>query len=361
MKNYLLILFLMGIYLVSGAQENTTISFSQVVFDFGNVKEQKGPVTHTFNFKNSGKKPFVISKVEASCGCTSPAYSKDPVKPGDSGYVIVTFNPAGKSGTFSSLITVTGNLGNGASLLTIKGWVVPRPRTVNDDYEHVIGNLRLVNKRIALGEIYSTSIDTGTIRFYNASNKIMTIKYLGGPAWIKYSKLPIILPPKQQGEIKIYYNAFEKNELGFIRDEIKLYTDDELIPEKEIDIFATIKVNLGKMSPVEKANAAKIKFDTTEHDFGKLKQGETGTCEFKFTNTGKSTLVIYTLKTSCGCTATTLGNDKLAPGDSSIINVSYLTKFKNGRDQTSVTVYTNDPDNETVILTIKANVVVTSK
>lgn len=361
MKRYLLSIILTSLFFVSVAQENTTISFSKVFYDFGNIKEQYGPVTYTFNFKNTGKKPFKITNVNTSCGCTSPAYSREPVKPGDSGFVKVTFDPKGKSGSFSSQVNIQGNLVNSVSTLTIIAWVEPRPLTIEDEYDNPVGNLWFKSKHVTLGEVYSTAVDTATISFYNGGSKPIKIQYLTGPIWIKHSKLPVNLLPKQKGEIEIYYSAYLKNELGFVRDQVKLYTDDNLMPEKELNIYANIKVNIGAMSPVERANAAKIDFDVFEHDFGMMKQGDQGIYEFKFTNTGKSTLVIYTIKTSCGCTATTLGNDKIAPGESSIIKVTYNSAKKLGQDETFVTIYTNDPDRETVRLSIKANVLVPAK
>ncbi len=361
MKNYLLSIILTGIFFISAAQENTTISFSRVFYDFGNIKELYGPVTYTFNFKNTGKKSLKITSVNTSCGCTSPAYSKEPVKPGDSGFVKVTFDPKGKSGSFSSQVTIRGNIVNSVSTLTIKAWVEPKPHTVEDEYDNPIGNLWFKSKHVTLGEIFSTAVDTARISFFNGSNKPIRIQFFTGPIWIKHSKLPVNLLPKQKGEIEIYYSAYLKNELGFVRDQIKLYTDDDVMPEKELNIFANIKVNLGVMSPVERANAAKMEFEEMEHNFGMMKQGDQGTYEFKFKNTGKSTLVIYTIKTSCGCTATTLGNDKIAPGETSVIKVTYNSAKKLGQDETFVTVYTNDPDRETVRLSIKANVLVPAK
>lgn len=104
----------------------TTVDFGTKVHDFGVIPEEGGKVTTTFVFKNTGKKNFVITKVQASCGCTTPDWSKEPIAPGKKGYVKATYNPAGRPGNFSKSITVTSNAGT--VVLNIKGQVTPKPK-----------------------------------------------------------------------------------------------------------------------------------------------------------------------------------------------------------------------------------------
>ncbi|MCU0392697.1 MAG: DUF1573 domain-containing protein [Thermoflexibacter sp.] len=89
--------------------------------DFGKIP-QGNPVTATFKFKNTGKIPLVISNVQASCGCTTPDYSKAPIAPGETGFVMATFNAA-SSGTFTKSVTVTANVEGGSAVLYLKGEV----------------------------------------------------------------------------------------------------------------------------------------------------------------------------------------------------------------------------------------------
>ncbi len=88
--------------------ETTTIEFDQHEFAFGSI-EQGEQVSKTFVFKNTGDNPLVISDVKTSCGCTVPSYSKEPVGPGSEGFLKVTFNSAGKSGSQHKTVTVISN------------------------------------------------------------------------------------------------------------------------------------------------------------------------------------------------------------------------------------------------------------
>lgn len=112
--------------IVSMAQSNgPEMTFDEKTHDFGTIKEADGPVTHIFEFTNTGNEPLVILAVNASCGCTRPEYPKEPIKPGKKGKIKVTFNPAGRPGEFSKDIKVRSN-GNKRPILKITGTVVPK-------------------------------------------------------------------------------------------------------------------------------------------------------------------------------------------------------------------------------------------
>ena len=99
--------------------------FKEVTYDFGTIKESKGPVKHTFELKNVGDKPLIIVDAVASCGCTQPSYTAKPIKPGKKGKVEVTFNPKGRAGTFRKTIKVKTNCPDKVSSIIITGTIIP--------------------------------------------------------------------------------------------------------------------------------------------------------------------------------------------------------------------------------------------
>ncbi len=100
----------------------------------------------------------------------------------------------------------------------------------------------------------------------------------------------------------------------------------------------------------------KIEFESELHDFGKLIQGEKATFNFKFTNTGKSDLVISQVKTSCGCTSPKFSNKAIKPGDGDVIKVTFDSANRKGIQNKIVTVVSNCQPN-TTLLRIKAQVI----
>lgn len=99
---------------------------------------------------------------------------------------------------------------------------------------------------------------------------------------------------------------------------------------------------------------ADIKLDKMVHDYGTMKQGGDGECEFKFTNTGKEPLVITNCAGSCGCTVPQCPKEPILPGKTGVIKVKYDTQRVGGISKT-VTVNSNAKSG-TQILTIKGNI-----
>ena len=98
-------------------------------------------------------------------------------------------------------------------------------------------------------------------------------------------------------------------------------------------------------------NAAEITFENETHDYGTIKQGADGTCEFKFKNTGKEPLIISNAKGSCGCTVPTWPKEPILKGQTGSIKVHYDTK-RVGAFTKTVTLNSN-AKSDTKVLTIK--------
>lgn len=105
-------------------EESLTLKESE--FDFGKIPQGK-PVTHIFEFTNSGKIPFALDKVQASCGCTTPEWNKDVVAPGETAKITVGYNAANE-GAFAKPVTITYN-GSLTKQIIIKGEVWKTPVT----------------------------------------------------------------------------------------------------------------------------------------------------------------------------------------------------------------------------------------
>ena len=98
---------------------------TQVTFGLDSGNEPKLCVV--LKFKNSGDGPLVIHQAIASCGCTVPQYPKEPIKPGESGQITVTYNGAGKfPGHFKKSITIRTNGKNEMTRLYIEGDMTPK-------------------------------------------------------------------------------------------------------------------------------------------------------------------------------------------------------------------------------------------
>lgn len=107
MKKFPGVLFCLLLFFAASAQTAEPLQFKETEHDFGNVPQGK-PVFYFFEIKNSGTKPVALNNVQASCGCTTPEWSKDPIAPGATARIKVGFNAAAK-GAFEKYISVQYN------------------------------------------------------------------------------------------------------------------------------------------------------------------------------------------------------------------------------------------------------------
>lgn len=110
-----------------GVFAQSQIAFDEEVHDFGTIN-QGGNGVYEFKFKNAGKEPLLIQSAQGSCGCTVPLWPKEPIKPGSSNKIKVSYD-TNRIGAFTKTVTVTTNdAANPTKVLTIKGNVKEVPK-----------------------------------------------------------------------------------------------------------------------------------------------------------------------------------------------------------------------------------------
>lgn len=110
----------------SQKQNGPEMDFKRTEHNFGIIKEEMGSVSTQFEFTNTGTSPLIIQRVSASCGCTTPSYTREPVLPGKSGTISATYSTVRRPGTFNKTIRVYTNVPDTVYVLTIKGNVTPK-------------------------------------------------------------------------------------------------------------------------------------------------------------------------------------------------------------------------------------------
>jgi len=111
---------------------------------------------------------------------------------------------------------------------------------------------------------------------------------------------------------------------------------------------------IAQVTPPANPDAAEISFDTVVHNFGTIQQGGNGTWDFKFSNSGKTPLIISKAKGSCGCTVPSWPKEPIKAGETSTIRVTYDTK-RIGSFTKTVTI-TSNAKTASKVITIKGKV-----
>jgi hypothetical protein len=110
----------------AGSPKEDILQFKESGYSFGKIPQGR-PVIHVFEFVNTGKEPLLLENVQASCGCTTPEWSREPITPGAVASVKVGYN-AYAEGHFNKTVTIFYNNGQTKTLI-ISGEVYKLPAT----------------------------------------------------------------------------------------------------------------------------------------------------------------------------------------------------------------------------------------
>ena len=359
MNKAISILFSLLLILTAKGFGQGKISFEKEIHSFGTIKEEDGNVKYVFNFTNTGDADLNLEQVKASCGCTTPDWTREPIPAGGKGFVSAEFNPKNRPGKFEKFITVkTDGQQPKVTFLRIKGEVIPREKGPRDWYPFKDGNIRMKTNHIAFGEVKYPQQDTGSTILYNEGDKPieLDLKATKMPDHITMNAEKTVIQPGEKVRLDFTYDSSQKEEYGFLFEFVMLTTNDEAKSLKRLNFSADVKEDFTKLSSAERTNAPRISFDKTEHDFGDLVMGDKVDTQFKITNNGKSQLVLRKVKASCGCTATKPQKMELEPGESTLVDVSFNSIGKKGNVVKYITVISNDPKNPEQRLKIRSNV-----
>jgi hypothetical protein len=359
MKNKCSIIILFTAILSSslwGQQSKPVIAFAEKEFNFGTFAEASGAVTHDFKFSNQGKAPLILSEVNASCGCTVTEWPREPILPGKSGVIKVTFDPLRQSGTFTKSIQISSNADVPSVTLVIRGVVIPSEK-VEDVYKFTIGSLRFETIYAAFGEIFKGKTALFSIKVFNtSSDKPARITFQQLPAHISIKVIPEVVEPQQAGVIAIQYNTGAISDWDYVVDRITLLINGSAVPNNRLNITANIKENFSDLTAADLAQAPRTEVDNMTFDFGTITDQKVVEHEFKLTNTGQSDLLIRKVSASCGCTAVQPAKVKIPPGETTVIKAVFNPAGREGDQKKAITVITNDPRRSRIILWVNGKI-----
>lgn len=331
------------------------VRFQKLKHDFGEVREENGPVSTIFSFENAGARPVKLLSVKATCGCTTPVWSRDSVLPGSQGFVKVEYNPLGRPGVFSKEILVETDASPQYITLTIHGKVTPRPKGPVDFYPFEEGAIRFRTNHLTYGTIYAEDTITQSTILYNQGKKPIQFSKSKSkiPPHLKPTISKSTLAPGDTLTLSVTYVASLKQDWGFAFDHLFLATNDPDRPMKRINISAEIKE---RFAATDRATAPSLSIPKTEIHLGEVVEGEMPVATFLFKNTGKGTLAVRKLSAACSCI--TVESDKLLePGETGEIRLRFNSRGRIGEFEKDAVLICNTPNQPETILQVTGTVV----
>jgi hypothetical protein len=326
--------------------------------DFGVFKEESGSQKYNFEVRNTGNAPLVIQNIQASCGCTTPEWTKTPIPPNGKGVITAIYDPANRPGVFNKTLTVYTNSKPEVTVLVIKGEVTPREKTVEDIYTWPVGNIRFESNHLAFTAVKKTETKSRSMIIINTSNVPVKIEFDGLPVHLDLKANPATLQPGQKGVIEGTYDGTKNPGWGTLSDLVRVKLNGELQQNGYYYISANLVEDFSKLTADELINSPVFKLASATVDIGTMAPATNKDVEFRFKNEGKRDLIIRYIRPTCGCTAVKEGGSSvIKPGENGIIKASFNSGGYKGKVTKAIYVYTNDPKNSEVILMLNAEVI----
>ena len=354
MKRTILATALLAISALVFAQQ-PVITFEKTEHDFGKINEADGRVTTIFTFKNEGMAPLVLSNVRASCGCTTPTWTKTPIEPGQTGDITVTYNPNGRPGRFQKTITITSNATTPTTKLTIKGEVIPKTQQAVNKFPHKMGDaLAVSTKVLTFGNILNTKNITKTIEYTNNSDKEINVEVLlsDKEPWIDTQVTLVTVKPKEVGQLHINIDGTKSKVWGAQNSYIYLMVNGKRVITDDYKITLSYSIE-EDFSNVDKMSAPILEIASREINLGAISAGSKVNKSITVKNAGVNPLIIRAINNSSfGAIKANAPKSAIKSGKSQDIKVQIIAGQEVGSFRKQIDIITNDPANPHYRITI---------
>lgn len=261
---------------VTFAQEDP-LKFSTFTWNFGDIEEASGPVSHTFIFRNMSTKEQRLDMVMPSCDCTTASYSREPVLPGAAGEVTVTYDPTSLPGQFRQNVRIfTGN-GKVMYRLYVEGNVKPREKSVDEQCPYYLDEgLQTSSLSLRFGFVRKCTSQTKSFTIVNTSADVLKVRYDFKEVKVKG---PVSLLPGESAKVEV---TFTPEKIGTLDSEIFVFSGDK---GKAVKVLG-----YGVEYEDDMAGSPMFRFEPTRAIFKRNKSS------VEFYNSGDSRLTIFAIE-----------------------------------------------------------------
>lgn len=347
----------MAVVAVAMMAQQPVITFEKTDHDFGKINEADGKVTTIFTFKNEGMEPLVLSNVRASCGCTTPKWPRQPIEPGQTGEITVTYNPNGRPGRFTKTVTITSNATEPTTRVTIKGEVIPKPAKPVDNYPVKMGELSLKSKEVNFGKVNDHATKTSEIEYANQTDHEITVAIVPAKGQEKYLDAIVTLAnvkPNETGKVQIALTTEGANIYGPVDGSFAVVVNGKQEQSEvfTITIHADVEEDFSQLTPEDHRNAPILDVAATVN-MGNIAAGKTGKRTINLTNVGADPLKIRRVLNNSNDLRAAVSKTELKNSKSAQLKLEVPTAgLEPGAYSRQLTLITNDPAKPRFIMTV---------
>jgi len=229
-----------------------------------------------------------------------------------------------------------------------------------------VGDLLFSKDRTGWKDVFVGKEYQDTLLVYNPTSEGIRLEGFNNPPEITCRKVGHTVEDWNLGGYVVEAGACDtllvtfcmsnENVLGNYYNVVRFVVGGEVNYDYGFMVNVNVRENFEGWSEEEKEHAPRWRMDTTEFDFGTLREGEEAATVFKVKNTGGSNLIIRKIEITCGCTAVLPGQRVVLPGKETDLRVVFHSAGRKGKQRKLITVYCNDPRQSMIRLVVKGTV-----
>ncbi len=334
----------------------STLIFDTTEHFFGNIREESGRVRHHFRFRNEGTEPVVILSVTTTCGCTVAKYDRKPILPDSVGVIEVVFDPTNRAGDFDKEISIFTSGSAKPQKLKIYGFVEERPRTIEEQYPHYIGNgVRLEDNFHAFAYVEQGKPATTSVKIINTSDRAVRMRaYEPQPCGVMELLYPERLAPHESGKITITYNApIDSQRYGTV----DAMVDFDINGRHSEAFISVTGIFIDNRDKIDHNYAPKVEVMKNIVKFGAVKRHDAERIDhFVIENKGNAPLKIRAVEVLHSTVALSLSaGDEIAAGEKREVEIRLNPlRIDYGPLSERIRIVTNDPEHPMRTLRVTA-------
>ena len=325
-----------------------TVEFDKTIHNFGDVMLGDGPLKCTFTMKNVSDKPVVIYNVVTSCGCTDVEWTREPIKPGNTGTISTVYtNDEGPYPFDKTLTAYISGIGKPV-ILRIRGIAHEKQLSLEELYPERLLSAGMKSLELKCGNLEQGEQRSDEANIANLSDSPAAVSFANVSEGLALEVTPDPIPPHSIARLQFTVTA---------RDGIwgkNLYYATPVIAGqssgRQISVYAFTTDDFSDMTAAQRSDGSRPIFTSNPCSIGKIRKGEKAAGSFSFSNVGKEDFVIYKADTDWPDTEVTLpGNVKSGYKGSITVNVD-TADMQEGEMLVTVTLTTNSPSRPIVNL-----------
>lgn len=252
---------MLALLLSVAAYAQPQIEFDKTKHDFGEIPE--GPkASYTFEFTNTGDAPLTLQNVRASCGCTTPEWSREPIMPGEKGKITAVYNTKGRPGVFRKTITISSNAEEPTMRLYINGNVIREAQEEEQNQNEGQGSinpnvkmpkLKIDNRVHNFGKMEVNQALAQNFRITNEGEKPISFRSVYSRCnCTSYRVVPEILAPGATGTLTVTYRP---KSLGKQEEEVYVVINAPFSEDNIIKLNSEVVKSLEEKSVVREQSS----------------------------------------------------------------------------------------------------------